>query len=91
MEKSTDGVFVPLSKDQLETLEGIARTIDMSVGDLLRSVAECFDCLERNALLSSLLSRAGKGSSDEEWESSMRRIDESQKRVWEMLNSHPVK
>ena len=91
MEKTTDGVFVPLSKAQLEILDDLAVEMDMSVGELLRSAAECLYCIERNELLGRLVGRASKGSSDQEWERSMRRIDECQMRVWEMLNSHPVK
>lgn len=91
MEDSREGIFVPLDKAQLEMLECFANELKMSAGDLLRSAAECLYCLERNELLNHLLKKLAEGSDDAQWAQSMREIDESQKRVRELLDSHPVK
>ncbi|WP_342119311.1 hypothetical protein [Pseudoduganella sp. OTU4001] len=91
MEGKSDGVFVPLNMAQRESLERFAAEFGMPVGDFLRSAAECMFFLERNEVLSRALSKARGVSDDAEWQRSMEEIDASQKRVWDMLNSHPVK
>lgn len=91
MENSSDGVFVQLSVAQREMLERFAADFGMPVSDFLCSAAECMYFFDRNEVLKRLLNKSKVASDDAEWQRSMEEIDASQRRVREMLNSHPVK
>ncbi|XLZ70090.1 hypothetical protein ABT364_26740 [Massilia sp. SR12] len=91
MENSSDGIFVQLSVAQRELLERFASDFDMPLSDFLRSAAECMYFFDRNEVLKRLLNKSNVASDDAEWQRTMEEIDASQKRVREMLDSHPVK